>query len=661
METGRIVEYIDRQRIMCAIVLEVKDQKLRLLTEADREVKLSAHRLVHKGKDAADISVGRQKMTAMLKITAGRRKALIDEIDIEGLWDVLNTEGEWIDLATMTGLCFPDNPTADHESAIVRAIFGNRLYFKFDHDRFFPHTQEQVETIIAQREEDARKDAIIASGGNWLKNIIDGKVPETSAETVAYARILKSLYLYDTDSEDSPLGKAILSKAGVSDIDRIFQVLVGLGIFEPDENIELLKADVPVDFTNEIIARADALVSATDDFHQDPGRKDLTGLPVMTIDGTGTLDYDDAISIDTRGDQHFLGIHIVDVGHYIKRGDAIDLEAMARASSIYMPDRKIPMLPPQLAEGLCSLKADHVRPAISVMIKLNPKADVIDYEIVPSYIRVKEQLTYYAVNSMADGNGDIIILRDIAERLRRRRLAQGAVQISLPEINVMLGENGDVTVNTVNRESPARVIVEELMILANGLMAGFLAARNMPAIFRTQPEPKERLYKEEDGTLYQNYSQRRLLSRFVLSATPERHSGLGMDAYVTATSPIRKYFDLVTQRQIRSTFGMETPYTADELRHVMQMLEEPMRTVGMIQFRRKRYWLLKYLETQIGTTYQALVVFRRRNNYQVLIPDYMLECNLPLSSSFDLKPEDLIQVKLQHVNARQDSVSVFWA
>lgn len=661
METGRIVEYIDRQRIMCAIVLEVKDQKLRLLTEADREVKLSAHRLVHKGKDAADISVGRQKMTAMLKITAGRRKALIDEIDIEGLWDVLNTEGEWIDLATMTGLCFPDNPTADHESAIVRAIFGNRLYFKFDHDRFFPHTQEQVETIIAQREEDARKDAIIASGGNWLKNIIDGKVPETSAETVAYARILKSLYLYDTDSEDSPLGKAILSKAGVSDIDRIFQVLVGLGIFEPDENIELLKADVPVDFTNEIIARADALVSATDDFRQDPGRKDLTGLPLMTIDGTGTLDYDDAISIDTRGDQHFLGIHIVDVGHYIKRGDAIDLEAMARASSIYMPDRKIPMLPPQLAEGLCSLKADHVRPAISVMIKLNPKADVIDYEIVPSYIRVKEQLTYYAVNSMADGNGDIIILRDIAERLRRRRLAQGAVQISLPEINVMLGENGDVTVNTVNRESPARVIVEELMILANGLMAGFLAGRNMPAIFRTQPEPKERLYKEEDGTLYQNYSQRRLLSRFVLSATPERHSGLGMDAYVTATSPIRKYFDLVTQRQIRSTFGMETPYTADELRHVMQMLEEPMRTVGMIQFRRKRYWLLKYLETQIGTTYQALVVFRRRNNYQVLIPDYMLECNLPLSSSFDLKPEDLIQVKLQHVNARQDSVSVFWA
>lgn len=661
METGRIVEYIDRQRIMCAIVLEVKDQKLRLLTEADREVKLSAHRLVHKGKDAADISVGRQKMTAMLKITAGRRNALIDEIDIEGLWDVLNTEGEWIDLATMTGLCFPDNPTADHESAIVRAIFGNRLYFKFDHDRFFPHTQEQVETIIAQREEDARKDAIIASGGNWLRNIIDGKVPETSAETVAYARILKSLYLYDTDSEDSPLGKAILSKAGVSDIDRIFQVLVGLGIFEPDENIELLKADVPVDFTNEIIARADALVSATDDFRQDPGRKDLTGLPLMTIDGTGTLDYDDAISIDTRGDQHFLGIHIVDVGHYIKRGDAIDLEAMARASSIYMPDRKIPMLPPQLAEGLCSLKADHVRPAISVMIKLNPKADVIDYEIVPSYIRVKEQLTYYAVNSMADGNGDIIILRDIAERLRRRRLAQGAVQISLPEINVMLGENGDVTVNTVNRESPARVIVEELMILANGLMAGFLAGRNMPAIFRTQPEPKERLYKEEDGTLYQNYSQRRLLSRFVLSATPERHSGLGMDAYVTATSPIRKYFDLVTQRQIRSTFGMETPYTADELRHVMQMLEEPMRTVGMIQFRRKRYWLLKYLETQIGTTYQALVVFRRRNNYQVLIPDYMLECNLPLSSSFDLKPEDLIQVKLQHVNARQDSVSVFWA
>ncbi len=689
METGRIVEYIDRQKIMCAIVLDVKNQKLRLLTETDREVKLAPHRLVHTGKDAADVSMSRQKMTTHLKLTAGRRNALIEQIDIEGLWEVLSAEGEWVDLATMTTLCFPDNPSADHESAVVRAVFNNRLYFKFDRDRFFPNTPEQVETILAQRKEDARKEAIIDAGGTWLKDVIDGKTPEMTAETTGYAHILKALYLDRTDSDDFPLGKAILAKAGISDIDRIFQVLVTLGIFEADENIDLLKADVPTDFSDKIIAVADGIIAVADGIiargigkgiavadgadgvegiiavadgvDLDPARKDFTCLPIMTIDGAGTLDYDDAISIDTRGEQHFIGVHIMDVAHYIKRGDAIDLEAMQRASSIYMPDSKIPMLPPQLAEGLCSLKADTVRPAISVMMKLNQAADVIDYEIVPSYIRVKQQLTYYAVNLMANDNGDIIILKDIAEQLRRRRLAQGAVQISLPEIGVMLGEDGEITVNTVNRESPARIIVEELMILANGLMAGFLAEKNIPAVFRTQPEPKERLYKEENGTLFQNYRQRRLLSRFVLSTTPERHSGLGLDAYVTATSPIRKYFDLITQRQLRSAFGLETPYSADELSHTMQMLEEPMRAVGMIQFRRKRYWLLKYLETQVGTKYQAIVVFKRRNNYQILIPDYMLECNLPLSTSFDLKPEDLIEVTLQHVNARQDSISVFWA
>ncbi len=112
--------------------------------------------------------------------------------------------------------------------------------------------------------------------------------------------------------------------------------------------------------------------------------------------------------------------------------------------------------------------------------------------------------------------------------------------------------SGDICLNRIDRESPARMMVSELMILANTVMARFLIDNNLPAIFRSQVAPQKQLYKGMEGTLFQNYMQRRYLNRFILGPSPEKHAGLGVDAYVTATSPIRKYSDLVTQRQIRA-------------------------------------------------------------------------------------------------------------
>jgi exoribonuclease-2 len=154
--------------------------------------------------------------------------------------------------------------------------------------------------------------------------------------------------------------------------------------------------------------------------------------------------------------------------------------------------------------------------------------------------------------------------------------------------------------------------------------------------------------------------QRRLLSRFVLGHEPEHHSGLGLNAYLTATSPIRKYSDLIVQRQIRSVFGLETPYTPEEIDRIIQLLEQPMAYVSRIQFRRKKYWLLKYLETRIGEKEEAIVLNKRKNDYLALLTEYMIECTLPVSG-MNLKPEDMVQVKIQHVNARKDVLSVFVA
>jgi exoribonuclease-2 len=662
MELGNIVEYIDRQRILCAVVLEVKNQRLRLLTENNREVNLSASRLLHRDKTRLDLSMGRTRMVDALKEVAQKRKALIEKVLIRELWEVLNSEQEWIDLDTMTGFCFPEAPNGDHQSAVMRALFDDRLYFRFNPGRFFPNSADQVERLISQREEEARRQRIIENGGDWLRRCLarNGPTPADAEEAGAgeFLEVLKSYYLFEKEYPDYSLAERMLERAGLDGSGELFTLLARSGIFREHENIDLLRFGVPVDFSGEAQQAADELLDRPSSVQVEAQREDLTCLNLFTIDGQATLDFDDALSLEVSPEGFRLGIHIVDVAHFVHKDGPLDREARSRGSSIYMADQKVSMLPPVLAEGMCSLKAGEIRPAISTMVDLGPELDVRGYRIMPSIVRVKDQLTYFSVNLTADQDPNVIRLCNIARKFREFRLAAGAVHISVPEINIWLGENGDIYLNRVNRESPGRMLVAEIMILANWLMARCLAEHGMPAVFRSQPAPRERLYRGEEGSLYQNWMQRRLLNRFILGHAPEKHTGLGLEAYVTATSPIRKYFDLVNQRQVRAVLGLEEPYAAEEIGRILQELEDPMNHVARLQMGRHRYWLLKYLEQRVGQKEEAIVLVRRRNSFQILLMDYMLECDLPMTGSLDLKPEDLVQVTIQKVNARKDLLSL---
>ncbi len=659
MEPGNIVEYIDRQKITCAVILDIKKMRLRLLTEANREVNLSANRLSHKGDVRLDLSMGRDRLVSALKETASRRKSLISHINVQELWEILYTEQEWIDLSTMTQFCFPHNPTFDHEAAVIRAFFDDKRYFKFNPDKFFPNTEEQVDQIVAQAKAIERKNKIIETGSKWLKNIVENshQTPPPCGKDIA--DILASYYLFEKESPHQDLARAILEKTGNKSSRIIFKALVKTGYWDIHENLDLKRYETPIAFPETVIASANEKTERFSSLPIKEDRKDLTGLPLMTIDGQSTLDFDDALSIQYENGHYIIGVHIADVGYFIKRGEPVDLEAAGRASSIYLPDLKIPMIPPDLAEGICSLKTGKNRPAISIMLRINSSGQIIDFDIIASIINVKNQLTYYDVNLLADENKDIITLYDIAKKFQQQRLDQGAIQITLPEINIWIDETGKLNLAKTNRESPGRLLVAEFMIMTNWLMGKFLAKNGLSAIYRSQTEPRDRLYQNNNGTLFQNWMQRKLLSRFMLTPNPEPHSGLGLDVYVTASSPIRKYFDLVTQRQIRAALGLEQPYSQDEIRQVIHVLEQPMGAVFRLQFQRQRYWLLKYLEGKIGGREEAIVIAKRKNNYIILLTNYMIECTLPVSAGMELKPEDLVRATIQHVDARNDVLTVF--
>lgn len=663
MELGNIVEFIDRQTILCAVVLEARRERLRLLTENNREVSLSVGRLLHRDSQRLDLSLGRSRLVERLKEVSARRRALVGQVAVKELWETLQSpEPEWIDVETMTAFCFPGAGNGDQRSAVIRALFADRLFFRFNPGRFLPNSPEQVERLAAQREAEARRRRIIETGAEELRRALAGEAPPPAGvgvggggEPPEWLAVLKSFYLFERESPDYLLGRGILERAGVGEGFDLFPVLVRLGVFEPDENVELLRRKIPREFPAAVLAACDApaaLAAAA----ADPRREDLTRLELMTIDGQSTLDFDDAISLEALADGFRLGVHIVDVAEIVPRGGPVDRAALERGSSIYMADLKIPMLPPALAEGSCSLRAGEIRPAVSTLIEFSPEGDMRGYRIGASLVKVRSQLTYFDVNHSAEEDPRIGLLWRIARKFREQRLAAGAVHISIPEIGVRLDDPGTVVVNRVNRESPGRLLVTEIMILANALMARFLAEHRMPAVYRSQSEPRERLYRGEEGSLFQHWMQRRLLNRFVLTHRPEKHAGLGLPAYVTATSPIRRYFDLVCQRQIRAVLGFETPYSAEEIDRLIEALAAPMANVHKVQTSRLRYWLLKHLAQRVGEPLEAIVLARRRHGYQVLLTEVMLEADLQATGDRELKPEDVVRVSVERADPRRDEL-----
>ncbi len=658
MENGTIVEYIDQQKIICAAVIDIKNKRLRLLTESDKEVNLTESRVSFVSNNTIDITSGRNNIVSKLKETSERREKLKESINLQELWELLNEEPEWVDLPSMAEYCFPAPAVSDQQAAVIRACFENRVYFKFAHDKFLPYTVEQVEDAFKKKEKEAQRKTLIDKGADWLKKAVTESKPKLPPELKKIPEILKSCLIHEKESQHYKTCKEILSAAGISLGSSIFNLLVNLGEFDENTNLDLYRLQIPMSFSEDALERAEEIQQSVIGVTSYPGKEDYTHISAITIDGQSTTDFDDALSIEKIGDSYILGIHISDVSSFVEKGDVLDRKALVRGASIYTPDMKIPMLPSALSENAASLVEGELRPCISVIVTLNRFGEIKDYEVASTQVKVERRLTYSEANTLSASDNDLKRLIMMAKAFRDKRLRSGATQINLPEVNPFFNDEGQVELSVVDRENPPRMMVAEMMIMANWLMASFIARNGLPGVFRAQPEPKERLYKGESESLFQNCLQRKYVSRAIISHKASQHSGLGVDAYTTATSPIRRYYDLLSQRQIKAALGTGEAYTVSEVTRLIQILEAPMSNVGRIQFTRKRYWILKYLESKIGTRTPAIVLNKRRNSYSIMLTEYMLEYFLP-ASGLNLKPNDFLSVVIQHSNPRKDSFSVY--
>ncbi len=461
MYEGEIIEYIEQGKFICSVCLVDKGNRLHLLTSLNREVNLSPKRAILISRATIDISRSREELLEMLKETEAVRNRLKAEVNVEELWELIREEKESFNHNYLAQLVFGKAITDDHISALVRALFENRLYFKMKDGRFLPNSEERVEQIKKQREEQAVKEKILKQGSAWLGAILHGKpfdAPECKDQVID---LLVQLALYGNDATDFKFAKELLIRSGITDINEARKVLVGLGIWDEDENIDLIRLGIPVSFSKNQIKESHRLEIHAISLE---GREDLRGLSSFTIDGSLTRDFDDALSFEKVDDIFHVGIHIADVSESIRPGSILDQEAQNRAVSHYLPRRQIPMLPPELSYGMLSLKKGCDRYAISLLTQMDRNGNILNFRFVPSVISVQRQLTYSEVNQRLAEENTFNEMYRIVKRLQEKRMNMGAINLSIPDIQVVFTNNNcskdstSFTLERVDQDTPSRMI-----------------------------------------------------------------------------------------------------------------------------------------------------------------------------------------------------------
>jgi exoribonuclease-2 len=306
------------------------------------------------------------------------------------------------------------------------------------------------------------------------------------------------------------------------------------------------------------------------------------------------------------------------------------------------------MLPPSLSENLLSLNEGELRPAISFLVTLTAAGEVIGSEVALSRIKVGRRMTYEEVDAEIKQGSFFAELYRVAAALLEKRKQNGALILSIPELQVMVDKQKQIQISIRERTAPSQVIVSECMILANHIAARLLKDRDIPALYRRQAQPRESMPLSEQPALFQLIRQRKALNRVDVCMEPGAHNSLGLDQYTTITSPLRKYYDLMMQRQLVSLLSGKPPvYGKNDLRNIANDAEPRLTKAAIVEQERQRYWLLKHMEDKIGERFSALVIDKRVRSYSILINEYLLETNLSVSAGTKFSPGETITVTLE--------------
>ncbi len=595
-----------------------------------------------------------------LEALAKRVTETASEIDLREVWELVVEDGRAMTLEEISELQFGAEAEPERMAALATHLVTMSVYFERSGRTYKPRSAEEIERTAQRERDEAEREAAEAA---VMEGLTEGRLPESPSDRER--RLLSDVRAFAVHGDEHPRAeatKALLRSAAEESRDpqrRAFDLLVGAGEMAFDEAIEIERAGLPVTFPDEAETEARAIAAARP---RTEGRRDLTKESLFTIDDRDTLDRDDALSVEQLGEGLLrVGIHIADAGALVPVGGAVDREADRRMATLYTPDVRVSMVPRELSEGAGSILPDQERMALSLLVTMN-NGEVVDWELFPSVVRAREALTYRGVDEVLHkGEGgwspELRTLSGAADLLRARREAAGALVLERAELSIKVesgeGGPGRVSVDVLTRSTPARRLVTEMMIVCNAMLARFCIEKEIPAAYRTQPALDPDIDKDGLDDPVARYRLMGRLSPAEVTTTPGQHHGLGVPAYLQATSPLRRYPDLFMQRQISNYLATGTAlYSIEEVASVAQRAEVQLRELASIENQRRRYWLLRYLAQQLDegdTDYEAVVLDTDRRGPPVLeLVDYPLRVRAELASG--ASSSDRVVLRLHDVD-----------
>lgn len=442
----------------------------------------------------------------------------------------------------------------------------------------------------------------------------------------------------------------------------IRHLLVDLGLWQPHALPSLHRSAWERGFSEDLLAAAACLVASADEWWPGDGdRLDLTGLRTYSLDDADTAEIDDAVSLETSPDgRELIWIHIADPGRLIAADSPLDIEARQRGSSLYLADRMVPMVPISLAAGPFSLRQGQRCAAWSTSVELDPDGAVLTASIQRSWVRPTYRLTY--------GDGDVLIelappqdadlarLDGLLRRRRHWRERQGALLMEQPEGRIR--SRGEVAELAVTEPSAARDLVAEAMILNGAVVAEHGIRHGLALPYRGQPAselpPAAELDALPPGPV-RHAALRRCLSRGCVGVTPSHHFSLGLPAYVQATSPIRRYSDLLVQRQLAAWCSGVEPLDEGALAERLDALDPVLRQGIQISREDQRHWQQVWFEQHRCERWQGLFLRWLRPQDQLgLVHLEALAMDLAARCPPNSGPGDTLVVTVDQVDSLSD-------
>ncbi|HUN67839.1 MAG TPA: ribonuclease R [Burkholderiales bacterium] len=447
-------------------------------------------------------------------------------------------------------------------------------------------------------------------------------------------------------------------------IGRVAEVLGNYADSGMEIEIALRKFDLPHEFSKKALALARSMPDGVrpEDIK---GRKDLRDLPFVTIDGETAKDFDDAVHAVREGRGFRLRVAIADVSHYVRHGDALDLEARERGTSVYFPRRVIPMLPEKLSNGLCSLNPDVDRLAMVCDMAIGPDGKVARYEFYAAVFRSHARLTYNAVWEMLSkgrASQELQVLHQCYKALSEERTRRGAIDFESVETKMEFDAQGKILRIVPEPRNEAHRLIEECMLAANVCAGGFLAGRAHPVLYRVhdvpapekvsalrdflaelglklpggeKPEPRDyaqilqKIKPRPDFSLLQTILLRSLKQAVY---TPENvgHFGLAYEAYAHFTSPIRRYPDLLVHRAIKALLANQK-YSGIDWEEIGRHCSETERRADDASRDVENWLKCFYMQDRVGGVFDGTVTGVTAFGLFVMLDQYYVDGLLHIS------------------------------